>query len=61
MVAAVREQKRPAFWTVKEVAEYIRASDQTVLNLVRRGQLKAIRLGRALRITDESLQRFLGE
>jgi excisionase family DNA binding protein len=45
--------------TVAEVATVIRVSRMTVYRLIRRGQLKAIRVGRNYRVREDDLQRYL--
>ena len=42
-----------------EAAERLRVSVQTVDRMVKRGQLDAIKIGRAVVITEASIQRFL--
>ena len=45
--------------TVAEVANVIRVSRMTVYRLIRRGQLKAIRVGRNYRVRSEDLNDYL--
>lgn len=45
--------------TVAEVASIMRVSRMTVYRLIRRGQLKAIRVGRNYRVTEEDLKAYL--
>jgi excisionase family DNA binding protein len=45
--------------TVAEVANVIRVSRMTVYRLIRRGQLKAIRVGRNYRVREEDLNDYL--
>jgi len=45
--------------TVREVAEQLRVSDESVYRLVRRGQLRANRVGYLWRIPREALAEFL--
>jgi excisionase family DNA binding protein len=45
--------------TVAEVANVIRVSRMTVYRLIRRGQLKAIRVGRNYRVAEDDLTRYL--
>lgn len=45
--------------TVAEVANVIRVSRMTVYRLIRRGQLKAIRVGRNYRVREDDLGRYL--
>jgi putative molybdopterin biosynthesis protein len=46
-------------YTVEEVASILKISEQTVRNLIKRGELKAIRVGGQFRITQEELNRYL--
>lgn len=45
--------------TVAEVANVIRVSRMTVYRLIRRGQLKAIRVGRNYRVRSDDLNDYL--
>jgi excisionase family DNA binding protein len=45
--------------TVAEVATVIRVSRMTVYRLIRRGQLKAIRVGRNYRVREDDLGEYL--
>jgi excisionase family DNA binding protein len=45
--------------TVREVAAELRVSGMTVRRLVERGELRAIRVGRSVRIERAELDRFL--
>lgn len=45
--------------TVAEVANVIRVSRMTVYRLIRRGQLKAIRVGRNYRVREDDLSAYL--
>jgi excisionase family DNA binding protein len=45
--------------TVAEVAHVIRVSRMTVYRLIRRGQLKAIRVGRNYRVREDDLNDYL--
>lgn len=45
--------------TVAEVANVMRVSRMTVYRLIRRGQLKAIRVGRNYRVREEDLNTYL--
>lgn len=45
--------------TTTEAAEVLRCCAKTVTNLVARGQLKAVRLGKAVRIERAELERFI--
>ncbi|BBL82824.1 MULTISPECIES: helix-turn-helix domain-containing protein [Thermus] len=60
------ELKRKNFLTVKEIAEFLGVSGETIYRLVRRGELKAFvlsgerRTGRVL-VDRESFEAFLKE
>jgi excisionase family DNA binding protein len=45
--------------TVAEVATVMRVSRMTVYRLIRRGQLKAIRVGRNYRVKGDDLETYL--
>lgn len=45
--------------TVAEVATVMRVSRMTVYRLIRRGQLKAIRVGRNYRVREADLNEYL--
>ena len=45
--------------TVAEVASLMRVSRMTVYRLIRRGQLKAIRVGRNYRVREDDLNEYL--
>jgi excisionase family DNA binding protein len=47
------------FHTPQEVAELLRVSSTAILRLLRRGELPAVRVGRAWRVEDVELQRWL--
>jgi excisionase family DNA binding protein len=47
--------------TVVEVATLMRVSRMTVYRLIRRGQLKAIRVGRNYRVREDDLNAYLEE
>jgi excisionase family DNA binding protein len=47
--------------TRAEVARYLRVSDRTVSRLIRKGQLPAARIGRAVRIRQSDLLEMLNE
>jgi excisionase family DNA binding protein len=49
----------PDVGRVEEVAAVLRCSKWCVYDLVNTGTLKAIRLGRSIRITRRSLEEFL--
>lgn len=46
-------------WTIKEVANTAQVNPMTIRRAIRRGDLEAVRIGKAIRITPEALQKFL--
>lgn len=48
-----------ALMTVPEVAELWKVCDKTVFNAIRNGDLKAIRIGKSVRISREQFTAFL--
>lgn len=56
---ARREPGISRLLTVAEVASVMRVSRMTVYRLIRRGQLKAIRVGRNYRVREEDLGAYL--
>jgi excisionase family DNA binding protein len=63
-VAHAAEPQAPAdatdhLLTRSEVARYLRVSDRTVSRLIRKGQLPAARIGRAVRIRHSDLLEML--
>lgn len=47
------------FYTVQEVAEFLRVNERTVLNFIASGELKATRVGRQYRISQEQLDEYI--
>ena len=47
------------FLTVEQVAELLQIHWQTVLNYIKNGQLKAVKLGKGYRISKEELDIFI--
>jgi excisionase family DNA binding protein len=47
------------FFTVKETAEALRVTPQTIRAYIKRGQLQGKRIGRPTLITENSLRKFL--
>jgi excisionase family DNA binding protein len=46
------------YYTMAEVAEYLRVSLSMVYKLIGQGELSAVRVGRALRISGSEVGRF---
>lgn len=50
------------FLTVREIAELLKLNDQTVRNMIDRGEIPAVRVGsRSVRVMRSDLDAFLGE
>ena len=49
-----------SFYTAEQVAQLLQVSDQAVYNLIKKGKLKAVKVGRAYRFSDVEVKRFLG-
>jgi len=47
------------FYTVRETAELLQVTAQTVRSYIRKGRLEATRIGRPLLITENNLKDFL--
>lgn len=54
------EAIRAQVYKVPQVAEILACDTATVYRLIERGDLKAVRLGRVLRITQQAINEFLG-
>lgn len=50
-----------AILTVTEVAEFLRVAPKTVYGLIKRGQLRAFKVGRVVRCYREEVLRFVEE
>ena len=46
-------------YTIIEVAEMLKVSKKTILEVINKGELKAFRIGNTYRITQESLDTFV--
>jgi len=49
------------FYTVAEIAQAMRVTPQTVREYIKRGRIKAQRIGRPLLVTEQALREFLQE
>ncbi len=47
------------FFTVEQIADRLMMKNDTVRSWIRKGQLKALKIGRHWRITAQELERFL--
>lgn len=52
---------RPGFLTPREVAEALRVSDMTVYRLIKSGELRALRIGKSFRISEEYFDTYLAD
>ena len=46
-------------YTLKEVAEILKVSRQTIYNYLKAGRLKATKIGKEYRVTKEDLEEFI--
>lgn len=49
----------PALMTVPEVAAYLRQSERTIWRKIENGELKAVRLGRCVRVPEPSVRALI--
>lgn len=49
------------FYTVQQVSNLLKVHWQTVLNYIKSGKLKALKLGKGYRINKEDLDKFIKE
>jgi excisionase family DNA binding protein len=50
---------RPRLLTPNEVAEQLRVSTMTVYRLIKAGDLRAARIGKSFRISEDDVDRYL--
>ena len=55
------EEEKSENLTVKETAEYLKVSEQSVHNYIKRGLLPAVKMGRVLLIKREDIESSLKE
>ena len=48
------------FYTIPETAEALKVTPQTVRSYIKKGRMKAQRIGRPILITEGNLKEFLG-
>jgi excisionase family DNA binding protein len=60
MVVSVTYKIKPNYYTVHEVADLLKIHWQTVLDLIKKGEISAIKLGKSYRIDEDALAAFLG-
>ncbi len=53
--------KNNDFLTVEQVADKLQIHWQTVLNYIKSGKLKALKLGKGYRISQKALDKFIKE
>lgn len=53
--------KNNSFLTVEQVAELLQVHWQTVLNYIKSGKLKALKLGKGYRISENDLTKFISK
>lgn len=53
-------EERARFLTVAEVADLLRVSSMTVYRLIEAGDLRALRVGKSYRISNDDFESFLG-
>ena len=51
--------EKPVVYTVKEVADILKVSTRTVKRMIKRGDIKAVKLGGTVRIRREALEEAL--
>jgi excisionase family DNA binding protein len=56
---ATSPHARATFLTPQEVADLLRVSSMTVYRLIKAGELSAVRVGKAYRISEDDIDRYL--
>jgi excisionase family DNA binding protein len=56
---ATSPHARATFLTPQEVADLLRVSSMTVYRLIKAGELRAVRVGKAYRIREDDIDRYL--
>lgn len=54
-------QQRARFLTVAEVADALRVSTMTVYRLIKAGDLRAVRVGKSYRLTEDDVDQYLAD
>jgi excisionase family DNA binding protein len=54
-------QQRVRFLTVAEVADIMRVSTMTVYRLIKAGDLRAVRVGKSYRLSEDDVDRYLAQ
>ena len=52
-------QQRARYLTVAEVADALRVSTMTVYRLIKAGDLRAVRVGKSYRLTEDDVDQYL--
>ena len=52
-------EQRARFLTVAEVADILRVSSMTVYRLIKAGDLRALRVGKSYRLTEDDVDQYL--
>lgn len=52
---------RARFLTPQEVADHLRVSSMTVYRLIKSGELRAVRVGKAYRLLEDDVDAYLAE
>jgi excisionase family DNA binding protein len=52
---------RARFLTPREVADHLRVSSMTVYRLIKSGELRAVRVGKAYRILEDDVDAYVAE
>jgi len=61
MTAKAMDCTVPMLLTTSEAAEQLRCCSKTVTNVIARGHLKAVRIGKSVRIERVELERFIAQ
>lgn len=54
-------QQRARFLTVAEVADTLRVSTMTVYRLIKAGDMRAVRVGKSYRLTEDDVDQYLSD
>lgn len=61
MLIIITTMVNEKFYTVQEVADLLQIHWQSVLNYIKSGKLKALKLGKGYRISQEALDEFISD
>ena len=59
MISRIRSREREDLLTSKEVAAQLKITPKTALKLIKSGELRAIRIGRIILVSQSELTAFL--